>query len=241
MYLNFKKIFNKKKNLENENSIAVSNKIVNKFISNPDFPYIISFPRTGSHWLRMVMELYFEEPSLVRIFYSQFKNANDFTCYHRHDTELNEERKNVIYLYRHPVPTIYSQLKYYKEDIFKDERIIYWSELYGRHLSKWLLTENFTQKKTILTYENMQNDIYPEFKKVCDHFGVEFNKAKLDKILHLVNKENLKKKTKHDKQVVNINQSYDKLRKDFIEKKSELVMDIIFKQNNELNKFFNKY
>ena len=74
-----KKINNIIKNT-NSNSYRVNQKIVNKFISDPDFPFLVSFSRTGSHWLRNIMELYFEKPSLVRAFY--YKNAKDFTCYH---------------------------------------------------------------------------------------------------------------------------------------------------------------
>jgi len=44
-------------------------KILDHFLKNADFPWLISFPRTGSHWLRMIMELYFEKPSLRRVFF----------------------------------------------------------------------------------------------------------------------------------------------------------------------------
>ncbi len=39
--------------------------VVDYLRSNPDLPYLISYPRTGSHWLRLVMEEYFDKPSLV--------------------------------------------------------------------------------------------------------------------------------------------------------------------------------
>ena len=73
-----------------------------KVLSDPDFPFLISFPRTGSHWLRMLMELYFEQPSLVRVFY--YKDNDNYLCYHHHDEDLKlVDKKNVIYLYRDPV------------------------------------------------------------------------------------------------------------------------------------------
>src|SRR5664280_1077746 len=112
-----KAIFNK------DGSVSVNDQaLIDACLSNPDFSFLVSFPRTGSHWLRMIMELYFKKPSLVRIFY--FKDAQEFTCYHRHDEELDIERRNVLYLYRNPVDTIYSQLGYYKEDVDNEERII---------------------------------------------------------------------------------------------------------------------
>ena len=80
------------------------------------------------------MELYFERPSLVRAFY--YKDNQDFMTYHTHDIDLDVYRKNVIYLYRDPVPTIYSQLNFYQESTRDLSRIEYWSTLYAKHLSK---------------------------------------------------------------------------------------------------------
>ena len=116
-------------------SIAINNnKIIEKFSANHQNTFLVSFPRTGSHWLRMMMELYFERPSLVRIFYYPERKA--YLTLHTHDLNLDVERSNVIYLYRDPVDTIYSQLQYHKEDIYDQERIAFWSDFYGRHLDK---------------------------------------------------------------------------------------------------------
>ena len=218
-----------------EPSIQVNQEIVNKFIADPDFPFLISFPRTGSHWLRMVMELYFEKPSLVRIFY--YKDATDFTCYHRHDEDLNIQRKNVIYLYRCPVETIYSQLNYYQEDIHDRERIMYWANLYGRHLAKWLLQEEFTTRKTVITYEGMKKHIQGEFKKICDHFSVTFNREKLQPALTKVTKTEVKRKTVHDLRVINMSHGYKIDREKFGKDQSAFIMDCIYSVRNELKKF----
>jgi hypothetical protein len=166
----YRKIFSTKK----ESSFLVNKKIIDKYTANPNFPYLVSFSRTGSHWLRNIMELYFLKPALVRIFY--YKNATDFTCLHSHDIMLDVIRKNVIYLYRNPIDTIYSQIRYHKQDINNQYVIKYWASLYGQHLSKWLLDENFTNKKTVITYENMKKDLSQEFIKVCEHLGYDFDK-----------------------------------------------------------------
>ena len=94
-----------------EGSMQISDQtIIDKFIANPDNTFLVSFPRTGSHWLRMLTELYFGRPSLVRVFY--YSERQDFLMLHAHDLELDVERLRVIYLYRHPVETIFSQLYY---------------------------------------------------------------------------------------------------------------------------------
>ena len=191
----------------------VGEHVLVKFTNNPDFPYLVSFPRTGSHWLRMIMELYFKKPSLVRAFY--FKDATDFTCYHTHDMDLDLSRESVIYLYRNPVETVYSQLKYYKENIDEESRRRYWTELYARHLSKWLLHDDFTKKKTVIAYEGMKKDLHQQMRKLCEHFGAEYSRTRLESVEEEVSKEQLKKKTRHDQQVVNLTNDYARERERF--------------------------
>jgi len=230
-----KKILRKFFKADSREPFFVDEKIVNKFIEDVNFPYLISFPRTGSNWLRLVMELYFEKPSLVHVFY--YKDAKDFTCRHTHDVKLTTERKNVIYLFRDPVDTVYSQLNYDKLNTDNEIFIKYWANIYGLHLEKWLLKENFTEKKTIITYEGMKKNMANEFKKICHHLNKPFDENKLKMVLEKVSKEELKKKTLHDPQVVNLSQEYDQKRKTFREKYSDLIMKCIHNQNIELKNF----
>jgi hypothetical protein len=209
--------------LNKDGSVSISDPaVIRSFTDNPDFPYLVSFSRTGSHWLRMIMELYFEKPALSRIFY--FKNATDFTCYHRHDMELELRRQNVIYLYRNLVETIYSQLRYYNEDPDDAEKRRHWTDLYAQHLSKWLVHDDFTNKKTVLTYEGMKTDMTKEFAKVCRHFGQELDASKLEQVLEKVSKGELKKKTTHDQRVVNLSEEYQLSRAAFANKYSERII-----------------
>lgn len=218
-------------------SIQIENpNVIHTFISDPEFPYLISFPRTGSHWLRMIMELYFETPSLVRIFY--FKDALRFTCYHRHDEDLSIVRKNVLYLYRHPVDTVYSQMNYYREDPSDEARVRHWATLYGRHLKKWLIEETFTTKKTLLTYEEMKNDLTAAFSKVCGHFCVALNRNKLDEAAKIVTREEVKNRTLHDPQVVNLTEDYARVKERFVSQFHEKIMDLVYAVDSELTRLF---
>ena len=67
-------------------SVRVAQDVVDAFVADPENTFLVSFPRTGSHWLRMLMELYFQRPSLVRVFY--FNERADYMCYHTHDLDL---------------------------------------------------------------------------------------------------------------------------------------------------------
>lgn len=196
-----------KRNPNQDSSLSIDDQaVIKSFTDDPAFPYLVSFPRTGSHWLRMVMELYFEKPSLVRVFY--YMDASNFTCYHTHDMDLKLQRNNVIYLFRNPVDTIYSQLCYCKEDPDDRAKRNACTSLYAQHLAKWLVREEFSQKKTIVTYEAMKADMAGEFGKIGQHFGVELDRQRLESILAMVSKANLKRKTRHDEQVVNLTTEY---------------------------------
>ena len=219
------------KTLYRENTINIMDvDLITSFLSNPDFPWLISFSRTGSHWLRMIMELYFEKPSLVEIFVH--KDAKDFTCFHRHDNNLSFVGcRNVIYLYRDPVDTIYSQIKFDKDDTDNLNLIIFWAESYGKHLSKWLVDEKFTVKKTTITYEDMKNDMHGTFKKICEHFDEHFDGEKLDNLLKLASKNKLKKITTHTPQVINLSNRYENDREVFRQNYSSMIYDLVFEQN----------
>jgi len=222
--------------LNQGDSVAITNRnVIKKFVEDPNFSFLVSFPRTGSHWLRMVMELYFEKPSLVRVFY--YNNSQNYLTIHTHDMELNIYRKNVIYLYRNPVPTIYSQMKYYKENIHDQQRISHWSILYGKHLSKWLIEESESEKKTILRYESLVKNIVAEFSKITLHFGISLNSDKLRQAAKQVSKEEVKKKTSHDSQVISTRASYESKRKEFAQKYSTLITDLVIAQNPTLKKY----
>lgn len=231
----FKKIVSRV--LNTDGSVSVNDpEIIKAFTDNSDFPYLVSFSRTGSHWLRMIMELYFEKPALARAFY--FKDATDFTCYHRHDMELELRRENVIYLCRNPVETVYSQLCYYKESPDDQDRRQYWTNLYARHLAKWLVHEDFTRKKTVITYEGMKSNMHREIEKICRHFGEDFDPANLDSVLTQVSKDELKKKTKHDQQVVNLTDAYRNEREVFKKQYGDLIIDELYMTEPTLEKLF---
>lgn len=216
-------------------SSALSTNYLDQAYKNKDYPFLISFPRTGSHWLRMMMELYFEKPALTRAFY--FHQATDFTCVHHHDVDLKLFRKNFLYLYRDVPSTVYSQMSYDKENLKNLHRIKYWSTIYALHLEKYLLNDNFSQKKVVLTYEGLVSDLPNEFRKICDFFHSDFNKDRLQSISGKIDKRKLKEKTGHDKQVVNLTSSYKQNRQEFIDKHKKLIFNTVLSVNSDLHQY----
>jgi FkbM family methyltransferase len=222
---------------ESAGSVGVTDpKIIARFIANPENTFLVSFPRTGSHWLRLIMELYFERPSLVRAFY--YPDRTDYLSLHTHDMDLGVQRRDVIYLYRDPVDTIYSQLGYHKESADDTGRIHHWANLYGRHLDKWLWTERVTTHKTLITYEGLKNDFAVEFAKVTAHFGKVLDPTKLSGARDRTGKDEVKRKTSHDQQVINTSAEYGNRRSDFRTRHATLVWEIVLAGRPHLKQFF---
>lgn len=222
---------------ENLASVSVDDtKVIQAFVENPANPFLVSFPRTGSHWLRMVMELYFERPSLVRVFY--YPSRRNYLTLHTHDMELNVVRQNVIYLYREPVDTIYSQMNYEKDDLEDPDRIRHWSGLYGRHLEKWLFKETFTIRKTIIRYDRLRDTPEHEFGKICAHFGQTLDADRLAKAMSKVTKEKVKEKTPHDPSVISLGAGYEDTRGVFRQKHASLVWESVLEGRARLRNAF---
>ena len=234
MFHRIRTLFKKPNQLEG--SLRVEQRLVEHFAANPDNPFLVSFPRTGSHWLRMMLELYFERPTLVRAFY--FPESTDFVLRHHHDVDLDVRRNNVIYLYREPIATIYSQLRYEKDPLDDKGRIAHWSEIYGQHLDKWLVQENFTTKKTIITYEGLKDNLDATFAQVTTHLGETFNSVRLQKAATQVTKDEVKSKTHHDEQVIQLDSRYEMSREAFREQSGDYVLEVVFKNRAYLRPFF---
>lgn len=209
---------------------------ITAFINNLDNPFLVSFPRTGSHWLRMLMEIYFERPSLVRVFY--YPERIDYLTLHTHDLDLDVERKRVIYLYRDPVNTIFSQLNYYQDDIYDEKRIVYWADLYGRHLNKWLLRDGLSGGRVLIRYEMLKQDIQIEFSKIATFFDEKLDSARLQAAVERVTKHEVKKKTSDDQQVINLAPDYEKQRENFGQQKSGLIWNTLLLNRYHLLDYF---
>ena len=231
------KIFFSKVMFEQKKSIGITDtQLIKSFIDDPDFPFLISFPRTGSHWLRMLMELYFQKPYLTRAFY--YKKSLEFTCFHTHDLDMDIYRNNVIYLYREPISTIFSQLSYYDENLKDGSRVNYWSEKYALHLSKWLIQEQKSKKKIVVNYERLKTNLPNEFQNITDYYGEKLDQTKLLSASTKITKEEVKKKTNHDQKVINLSLEYESRRHFFEVTYKDKILDKIYKIDPQLQFYF---
>lgn len=217
-------------------SHLADDKTIGQFSGIPENVYLVSFPRTGSHWLRMLLELYFDRPTLTRIFY---KHPNErYLLLHHHDLEGEIVRERVIYLYRNPVDTVFSQLNYYQEDENDVHRIVYWSNLYARHLNKWLVQEQFTHQKLVLRYEDLKQDAVAAIKKICQFYEEPFDEGRAREACEQITKEHVRNRIEQaDDRVVNAAPDYEKRRRQFRENHKDTVWNEIGNINPTLKHY----
>lgn len=197
--------------------------VVDAYRRDPDFPYLVSWPRTGSHWLRAVMELTFGMPALVRAIY--YPDARTFSCIHAHDLDLDLVRRRVIYLHRDPVDTVYSAARYWRIDHNNHHAVQALAVRYGLHRKKWLDDEEFTTEKAVLTYGQLRDDPVTALSVVGDIIGRPADPAKVRAAVAQATKPEVASRTRYDKSIVSLDRDPEAFR----ESMGDLVMSAVYR------------
>ncbi len=191
-------------------------------LENPNRPYLVSFPRSGSHFISVALERYCGGASPFSNFLGLggrslliFRmHAGDFPS--THDLKLTEQFRNLVYLYRNPIDTLYSFLEY--EGIAQTEaNIRTQTNLWISHLEKWIFRESYSKKKLILCYENLIADFPAEFGKLLDFLGFPVDTDRVQNALDGASKEEIQRLTiKKDAKVIRNDPSYRNGREIFL-------------------------
>tara|TARA_R110002051_G_scaffold85108_1_gene150361 strand:+ start:70 stop:792 length:723 start_codon:yes stop_codon:yes gene_type:complete len=219
---------------------------VNEWENIKKYPLFISFPRTGAHWINAVMELYFDRPRLPHRRTTLLDSKrDDWMWFHDHDTiaydKLYVEDQEALYLYRDPIDTVYSYIIYQfnngKNIASMNSKILgdlvsACSQHYKKHLQKWVLS------KTLIKHENFKIDRSSEFKKICDHFEVEFDEEKVSCCFDLVTPEVLTELRTEDNALSNfmLSRQYKNDRNAFKEKYGDKINSIVI--TGDLKEYF---
>ena len=170
------------------------------------YPLFISYPRTGSHWINAVMELYFDRPRLrERRTTFMDKSRTDWMWFHDHDhPRLDIARNADLYLYRDPVETVFSYLNYQHNEAmrkpffgrrekkaftdFDAAEIEAECHSYRANLEKWLAPG---RSRAAVRHDRFKSDRHGEFRKITDVFGQPFDAARCDAAFSRVTQEAL--------------------------------------------------
>ena len=177
-------------------------------------PVFISYPRSGSHWLNGLMELYFQRPRLRHGPASWFPNRNDFMWFHDHDihSDLEIGHDKVMYLIRDPKDVIFSLLKAEHNEI-TGELVREQIDRLQRHYNKYLNMPSCH----VISYHRMKRVPHEEFAKITDWFDHIFAPITFDRVLQMVSKSKVIDKAV-DKRYFNkdmLSSNYEDERKQF--------------------------
>ena len=84
----------------------------------------------------------------------------------------------------------------------------------------------------------MKRDLVIEFAKVTQHFGEPLDEVRLKKAAERITKDEVKRKTRHDPQVIQLQSSYKVDRKEFRERQGDLVWDVLTRDRSHLVEYF---
>jgi hypothetical protein len=150
-----------------------------------NLPLLISYPRSGSHWLNGLMELYFDRPRLRQGPASWFPNRHDFMWFHDHDihSDLKIGHDKVMYLIRDPKDVIFSLLKAEHNEI-TNVLVVEQIARLQRHYHKYLNIPSCN----VISYHNMKLVPHEEFTKVTSWLDQAYVPIALDRALQMVSK-----------------------------------------------------
>jgi len=207
---------------------------------------LVAHPRCGGHWVNCLINLYIHKID----FKDYIHNGKNNVCIHTHDAKLLEKYKNIIYLYRNPVDKIYStccfyvknpeytygfQKRYYVDDIFDKGTIIKHINFYIDNINKWIFQDNFTDKKTVISYDLLVNNFDSEFLKILNHFEKQFDADNIVRIKE-ISKLDIKKKD-NQKRIINTSSNYNDNKKIFRNKMTSFIWENIKNKNENVFKF----
>ena len=206
----------------------ICSKIEQRYTDNT-LPRLVSFPRTGSHWLRIMLEDYLEMPCGPRAF--QYPDAEPWGI-HIHDRFVGQgahqegpvnSLEKVIYLHRDPIETIFSQLKYDGKVDFIEQDVDELMNEYILHLNRWRWNNKDVNELLDITYESMKNNTLGILKEVIWFLGYEINEDRICLAISNSSKSRTKSFTSHDHAALSVQslespEEYSAQRKIFADK-----------------------
>lgn len=173
--------------------------------NNYEFPRLVSFPRTGSHWFRYIMEMITGTPAIVSSYY--FPNPENCWGLHIHDRWLDNndvpptrDLHNVIYLFREGKDTVYSMLRYDKtipdswdgetNDLI-DREVMAVTSQYESHLLRWRFNRQDIHSCLEVRYEDMTKDTKKVFESVMKFLSLECDNERLEYAIQNATKKNI--------------------------------------------------
>ena len=193
-----------------------------KFTPSEKDIYLVSYPRSGNTWMRvMLAELLYGESgqSLAELGYympdskklQSIKNTvkSNFHIIKTHDPFMllrpSEKFRKVIYLIRDPRDVViswhrFSAVSYYKNDL--NQFVIEWvtgriyPSSWSEHVSSWTGPgyERLNNDICVIKYEDLLEDTYSNLRRVVDFIELKKNEDELTNAIKKASKQSMREK-----------------------------------------------
>lgn len=175
--------------------------------------YLVSYPRAGSHWVRMILETTSGRPSAVTHLIHQCTLVLGKVCIwpvHDIDFKIGAEIGPFVYAFRHPREVIKSNLIYYDTHEETDEDLAQICGILGheytRHLRYYhekLLVE---PRGVSIRYEDLQAEYLPTIRRLAFQAGrfsdQKYRISEYQDALQSLTKRKSKSKTGYNERVI---------------------------------------
>jgi hypothetical protein len=191
---------------------------------------LVSYPRTGSHYFRIVVEECIKRPCAPTSFLGYCEKEP--WGFHLHDRIVGRGDEGVtggfnkvIYLYRNPIDTIYSHMVYQQLEDWK-----FIAEEYKIHLQRWLYNSNDCKKIISIEYDDLIKNPLLEFNKFFAFINCEVREDILEDAIKRTTIERVKSLTENlDSKVIDKNHFsgiYSTSKSMFVSQYSHIIKDI---------------
>ena len=178
------------------------------------YPLFVCYPRSGTHWVNYLMELYFDRPRALSGGISPLdQSRKDYMWISSHDMDLkllnkiskmkDYKFKKVLYLYRNSFEAVFSFIKFNVKNPDESPHFDYKTEKEGfsnknvmkhfDHLHNHLQSYLDCKLVVPIKYDALKNEKTreKEFEKICNFFGEKFDSVKFNKVYNEIKDKNM--------------------------------------------------
>lgn len=221
-----------------KNVWVVSNKKIKQLMKNNNITIMVSYPRSGSHMIRIILEQYTNRPLIPRTFL-HYDKSNPILC-HFHYYFENYSNERIIFLYRNPVDVVFSHIVFDKNEINIKNVNIY-VEKYIEHFKYWMI-KNTEKNIFIIKFENFLKNsekIFIDILKYIDE-NIIYDEEKFQNIYKKTNKKYISELTNDipllKNRVICQDENYENKREEFKNNFKNYIFDLM--EKNKLLTYF---
>lgn len=201
--------------------------------ANPDAVAVVGFYRTGTHWLCRLIQEYFG-----RLIVNRGRNFGaampPWGFFHHDALRRMGAPRQVVYLYRDPVDTMFSWSQMLDTWEYTWDNIRSGAEEYGKHLAHWL-APGYAGRLAAVRYECMRED----FPRICLLVDQEVDGGRLDYVLTRAAEERRMTTREHNRKwVFPLGPEYASARAGFRSEHTAFVWETVLAGREWLRSYF---